>query len=94
METCGVDRPKARRLLHAYEQIATSGRARKRHKEGRPPDDWTSHELGVMETVWFSRRYKNDDERLTAIEKRIGSKPGRTWMRNKFGSPHKSGEES
>jgi hypothetical protein len=47
-----------------------------------------------MENVWFSRRYKNDDERLTAIEKRIGSKPGRTWMRNKFGSPHKQGDEA
>jgi hypothetical protein len=93
-ETSGTERAKARRLLHAYEQIATSGRARKRDKEGRPANPWTTHELDVMETIWFSRRYKNDDERLTAIEKRINKRPGRTWIRNKFGSPHKTGEDS
>jgi len=81
-------------LMRAYEQIATSGRARKRDVEGRPPHPWTPHELGVMEAVWFSRRYKNDDERLTAIEQRIGKRPGRTWLRNKLGSPHKRAEES
>lgn len=81
-----------RMALRAYEQIATSGRARKRDQEGRPPFEATKHEWEVMETVWQSRRYQNDDERLTAIRKRIGKSPGRTTLRNRFGSPHKAGE--
>jgi hypothetical protein len=81
-----------RMALRAYEQIATSGRARRRDKEGRPAFDATKHEWDVMESVWQSRRYKNDDERLTAIRKRIGKSPGRTTLRNRFGSPHKAGE--
>lgn len=80
-------------LLRAYEQIATSGRAQaKRPTSGRPPKEYSPHELGVMEGVWQSRRYRNDDERLTAIEKRIGKKVGRAWLWHKFGSP-KSGKK-
>ena len=84
----------ARMLLHAYEQIATSGRARKRETTGRPPKAWTPHELEVMETVWFSRRYKNDNERVTKIAKSIGKKPSRAWLRLRFGSPHKRSDEA
>jgi hypothetical protein len=91
-EMNSIDYPKSGRLLRAYEQIASSGRGRRRDKEGRPPTPWTAHELNAMETIWQSRRYKNDDERLTAIEKRLGKKPGRTWLRGRFGSPHKRGE--
>lgn len=76
-------------LLHAYEQIATSGRARGRGKEGRPPNSWSGSELGVMKMIWQSYRYKNDAERLLATRKRLGKAPGRTWLRNRFGSPHK-----
>lgn len=82
----------AEMLMRAYEDVATSGRGQaKRERPGRPAKEWTAHELGVMETVWQSRRYKNDDERLTAIKKRIGKTPGRTALRIKFGSPHKMG---
>ena len=84
----------ARMAMGAYEQIATSGRARKRDKTGRPPKEWMPHELEIMETVWFSRRYKNDDERLTAIGKHIGKKPSRSWLRLRFGSPHKRSDET
>lgn len=81
-----------RMMLRAYEQIATSGRAQaKRPTSGRPPKEYSPHELEVMEGVWQSRRYRNDDERLTAIEKRIGKKVGRAWLWHKFGSP-KSGK--
>lgn len=82
-------------LMGGYEDIATSGRGIARYERtGRPPKyKMDSHELAIAEGVWTSRRYKNDDERLIAIEKRTGKKPGRTWLRNKFGSPHKSGEE-
>lgn len=83
-----------RMLVRAYEQIAHSGRVRKGDRPGRTAREVSSHERLVMEAVWNSRRYKNDDERLTAIEKRIGWRPGRSWMRIKFGSPHKSTDET
>lgn len=81
-------------MMAAYDDVATSGRGQaKRERSGRPAQEWTPHELQVMETVWQSRRYKNDDERLTAIRKRIGRTPGRTTLRNRFGSPHKVGDK-
>jgi hypothetical protein len=77
-----------RMLLRAYEQIATSGRARaKRPNAGRPPKEYTPRELEVFETIWQSRRYKNDDERLTKIKAMTGKRPGRAWLWHHFGSP-------
>lgn len=77
-----------RMTVRGAEFIATSGRMRgKRGRAGRPGAEYTEHELMVMESCWTSRRYKNDDERLTAIEKRLGKRPKRSWMWNKFGSP-------
>ncbi len=78
-----------RMLLTAYEQIATSGRARKRDRTGRPiKHALDKHEREVVEGIWMSRRYQNDDERVTAIEKRIGKRLKRGWLRTHFGSPH------
>jgi hypothetical protein len=74
-----------RMLLTAYEQIATSGRARKRDRTGRPAREWTAHELEVMEAIWNSRRYSNDEKRVTAIRANIGKTPSRSWLRLKFG---------
>ena len=75
-------------LLRAYEQMATSGRARRRGKEGRPPVWPTSGPVyDGMEMIWQSRRYQNDDERKTAISKRFGSSPSNVWLRQQFGSP-------
>jgi hypothetical protein len=39
--------------------------------------------------IWANRKYANDGARMAAIEKRLGKCPGRTTLRNKFGSPHK-----
>lgn len=78
-----------RMMMTAYEQIATSGRARKREATGRPPREWSSHELEVMETVWQSRRYHNDNERSVAIREQLGKVPSKGWLRLRFGSPHK-----
>ncbi len=75
----------AKMLLMAYEQIATSGRARKRDRTGRPPREWSPRELWVMQALWNSRRYSNDDKRVTAIKANIGKSPSRSWLRLKFG---------
>ena len=78
-----------RMLLTAYEQIATSGRARKRDRTGRPiKHTLDKHEREVVEGIWTSRRYRNDDERVVAIEKRTGKRLKRGWLRTHFGSPH------
>lgn len=77
-----------RMMVRGAEFISTSGRTKGKHgKAGQPAHQYTAHELSIMEGCWTSRRHKNDDERLTAIEKRIGKRPKRTWMWNKFGSP-------
>jgi hypothetical protein len=59
----------------------------KRPKAGRPPANFTLHELQIMETIWQSRRYHNDDERLTKIKAMTGKRPGRAWLWHHFGSP-------
>jgi len=77
-------------VMVAYEQIATSGRARKRPALGAPVKwDLTAHEREVIDRIWSSRRYKNDDERTVAIRKRTGKKFSTSWLRLRFGSPHK-----
>jgi hypothetical protein len=80
-------------LFDAYEQIAMSGRARPGKRRGRPPTyDFTAHQWDVIEGMWHSRRYENDAERILAIKKQFGKCPGRSTLRNKFGSPHKRTE--
>ncbi len=80
----------ARMALMAYEQIATSGRARSRSATGRPPK-WilTNHDRETIDRIWSSRRYKNDDERTVAVHANTGKKMSRQWLRLHFGSPHK-----
>ena len=76
-------------LMRAYEAIATKGRHRPRDRMGRPvKHDLSKHEREVVEGIWRSRRYKNDDERVIAIEKRIGKRLKRGWLRTHLGSPH------
>ena len=48
----------------------------------------SGHDFEVMDTIQHSRRYKNDDERETAIEKRLGYCPSRVWLRQHVGGPH------
>ena len=77
-------------MNHAHEQIASSGRARKNISRGRPPKwELTPHEITIIEGIWGSRRYKNDNERLIAIEKNTGKRISRQWLRLRLGSPHK-----
>ena len=80
--------------MRAYEEIGNVARgAAGTRKTGRPPEyEFTDHQWEVMAGMWASRRYENDDERITAIKKRFGKSPGRTTLRNKFGSPHKGRE--
>ena len=75
-------------MFHAYEQIATSGRANQRGGEGRPPI-WPrkGQVYEGMRLLWQSRRYANDDQRRTAIAKAYGEAPSWVWLRNEFGSP-------
>ena len=77
-----------RMLLTAYEQIASSGRARKRDAEGRPPI-WPrkGQVYEGMKLLWQSRRYSNDNQRMAAIAKNFGKSPSRVWLRIEFGSP-------
>ena len=77
-------------MLQAYEQIATSGKGRRRDKTGRPPKwELTNHDRDIIVGIWSSRRYKNADERTVAIRKRTGKKFSTSWLRLTFGSPHK-----
>ena len=83
----------ARMILRGSEFIATSGRAgNKRGRSGHPGIVLTPHEREAVAGIWTSRRYANDDERLTAIEKRIGKRLKRGWCWTHFGSP--SGRQS
>ena len=73
---------------HAYEQLAYSGRARKRDKEGRPPV-WprSGPVYEGYRRIWHSRLYGNDDERRTQMKKEFGKAPSRVWLRQQFGAP-------
>lgn len=76
-------------LMRAYEQIATSGRARKHDRPGAPLK-WvfTKAELEVMRGLWMSREYGNDADRTVAIQQRLGKPVTRAWLRRSLGSPH------
>lgn len=79
-----------RMFVRAHEQIASSGRAGiGKAKSGRPVK-WilTPHDKEIIEGIWQSRRYANDDERVVAVHKRTGKKLSRAWLRLHFGSPH------
>ena len=70
--------------------VDTSKRVKKDFGRGRPPTwELTNHEREIIEGIWSSRRYKNDDERATAIRKRTGKNFSLSWLRLTFGSPHK-----
>lgn len=81
-------------IMRASEFIAKSGRARnKQGRAGQPKIEVTPHEDDIMRGIWNSRRYKNDDERMVAIEKRTGRKFKRTWLWNRYRSPTGKGAE-
>lgn len=83
----------AKMLMAAYEDIATAGRAIAKGRTGRPPKyAFTDAEWEIIGGIWTSRKYANDGARIAAIEKRLGKCPGRTTLRNRFGSPHKGTE--
>ena len=70
--------------------VDTSKRVREHFGHGRPPKwELTNHEREIIEGIWSSRRYKNDDERTVAVRKRTGKKFSLSWLRLTFGSPHK-----
>ena len=76
-------------LLRAYEQIASSGRARKHERPGRPKTwNLTTAERDVAELEWRSRRHQNDEQRTLAVQKRLGKQVSRAWLRLTLGSPH------
>ena len=92
----GDETPKHRRRLRerAFRMIGNHAQGRRSAvngamSTGRPPT-WatTGHVYEGYEAIWQSRRYKNDDERMTAIVKRFGKSPSRVWLRQQFGSPH------
>lgn len=90
-ETTGTRKPREM-LLHASEQIATSGRARKRMAIGAPAR-WPKPPatLKDYQRHWFDGRHANDKERRAAIIAEFGSAPSISTLRNRLlGSPHKT----
>ena len=80
---------RSRALLRAYERIASSGRARKHDRTGRPVTwTFTKAEREVIEGLWTSRKYKTDAERTLAVQRRTGKPINRAWLRRHLGSPH------
>ena len=77
----------AKMIMGAYDDIATAGRSISRGKTGRPPREWTQAQKLVMESLWHSRAYRNDNERVAAIQGKIGRSPGRSTLRFMFGRP-------
>lgn len=76
-------------LLRAYEMIASSGRAKKHDRPGRP-DKWvfTKAEWDAAALTWASRKYPNDAERTLAVQRLLDKPIPRTTLRRRFGSPH------
>lgn len=77
----------ARMVMGASDDIATAGRSVSKGKTGRPPKEWTPAQRLVMESLWHSRAYKNDNERVAAIEGKLSKSPSRSSLRNMFGKP-------
>jgi len=90
------DKPKEWRQVQAmaFEQIARSGKGRNSSangalSKGAPRWNPTPEQLDVAERQWFSRKHKTDDERMAAIQDKLGkAAPSRTTMRKYFGSPY------
>ena len=83
----------AKMMMGAYEDIASAGRAIARGRTGRPPVyEFSDAEWEIIGGIWTSRKHANDAARMAAIEQRLGKCPGRTTLRNRFGSPHKGHE--
>lgn len=90
------DRPKDWRYMQAqaFEQIASSGRGRKSARNGalaKGAPKWkpTAEQDRVIDAIWYSRKYDNDDERMAAIQENLGKDaPGRSTVRKYYGSPH------
>jgi hypothetical protein len=78
---------KAVMLSRALAMIGKRQSAANGSKGGRPATAITDHEKVVQEGVWHSRRYKNNDERVTAIKKRNGWSFGPTELRKRYGPP-------
>lgn len=90
--------------MFASKQIGDIARGKVgRSKTGRPVEyDFSPEQWEIIGGIWTSRKYGNDPERLAAIktrvakwqrvEPRFAKVPGRTTLRNKFGSPHKGRE--
>lgn len=78
-------------LMRAAEAIATKGRHRTRDRIGRPIKyELTAHEETVAKGIWTSRNFSNDKAREYAVQKTIGQRLKRGWMRSHWGSPHGS----
>ena len=87
-----------RMMLRASEFIAHSGRVRKSDKVGRRKLEdvleLTADQLERAEALWRSRKFSTDDERLNAIEARIGVKLKRGWCWGRWKSPHATGYQA
>lgn len=82
-------------LAQAFEQISRSGKGRKSAQngalsKGAPRWNPTPEVRRVCEAEWHSRKHGNDDERVAAIQAKIGRKdtPGRSTLHKYLGSPH------
>ena len=73
--------------MGASDDIATAGRSISKGKTGRPPKPWTPAQRLVMESLWHSRAYRNDNERIAAIQGKLGKSPSRSALRLMFGKP-------
>ena len=93
----GDETPRGRRRMRnrAFDMITAHAKGRRSAVNGAlstgAPRTWPREGplFDGYRMIWESRRYKNDDQRLTAIQKNFGDCPSRQWLRNAFGSPHK-----
>ena len=84
--------PKQWRLMQAraFELITSSARGKNsaangRLSAGRPRKQYPAEQLKLMETVWFSRRYKTTTERMSYLAGQ-GIKVRRSWLYSRFGT--------
>ena len=78
----------------AFEQIANSGRGRKSAangalSKGAPGWSPTPEQDAVIDKEWFRRTNTTDNERMAAIQEKLGKlAPSRTTIRKYYGSPY------
>ena len=90
----GHETPRNRRVMRERARLMIIAHARRPEANGSistgAPPTWprSGPIYEGYETIWRSRRFDNDDERMTAIKKRYGKSPSRVWLRQQFGSPH------